>query len=99
MGKATDVHPISCSLYLLAVETRGPLKFGTETLTYVTCARVCLEVAAADGRTARGWGETPLSVQWVWPSSLPYGERHEALKRFCVMLAEAWASTRSPWCL
>jgi L-alanine-DL-glutamate epimerase-like enolase superfamily enzyme len=68
-----------------------PLKFGPETLTYVTCARVCLEVAADDGRTARGWGETPLSVQWVWPSSLSYGERHEALKRFCVMLAEAWA--------
>jgi L-alanine-DL-glutamate epimerase-like enolase superfamily enzyme len=32
-----------------------------------------------------------LSVQWVWPSTLSYGERHEALVRFCALLAEAWA--------
>jgi L-alanine-DL-glutamate epimerase-like enolase superfamily enzyme len=44
-----------------------------------------------DGRVAYGWGETPLSVQWAWPSELSYGERHEAMQRFCLMLAEAWA--------
>lgn len=41
---------------------------------------------------AEGWGETPLSVQWVWPSATPYEARHETLKRFCRELASAWMS-------
>jgi L-alanine-DL-glutamate epimerase-like enolase superfamily enzyme len=91
MGKATDVHPISAALHFLPVETRVPLKFGPETLTHVTCARVRLTVSDRARRTAEGWGETPLSVQWVWPSELPYQERQEALQRFCIALTEAWA--------
>ena len=91
MAKATDIRPASVSLYFLPVETRVPLKFGPETLTSVTCARVCMRVADGNGQTAEGWGETPLSVQWVWPSNLSYGERHQALKIFCMMLAQAWA--------
>ncbi|MHB1033113.1 MAG: enolase C-terminal domain-like protein [Pirellulales bacterium] len=91
MSKPTDVRPVATTLYFLPVETRVPLKFGPETLTSVTCARACVRVADARGRTAEGWGETPLSVQWVWPSRLSYAERHETLKRFCVRLAAAWA--------
>jgi len=88
----TDIRPVGATLYFLPVQTRVPLKFGPETLTYVTCARVRLTVADASGRTAQGWGETPLSVQWVWPSQIAYEERHQVLKRLCVLLAEAWAS-------
>jgi L-alanine-DL-glutamate epimerase-like enolase superfamily enzyme len=91
MGKSTDIRPISAKLYFLPVETRVPLKFGTETLTYITCARVEMTVADAEGRSATGWGETPLSVQWVWPGALGYEERHQALKQFCEMLTAAWA--------
>jgi L-alanine-DL-glutamate epimerase-like enolase superfamily enzyme len=68
-----------------------PLKFGGETVTYVTCARCRVTVVDRAGRTAEGWGETPLSVTWVWPSALSYEERHEAMKSFCEKLAEAWA--------
>ncbi|TEU11749.1 MAG: hypothetical protein E3J25_07760, partial [Anaerolineales bacterium] len=92
MGKVTDVRPVAVSLYFLPIATRMPVKFGPETLTHVTCARVRLAVADAEGRPAEGWGETPLSVQWVWPSGLTYGQRQEALKEFCMALAEAWAS-------
>jgi len=92
MAKPTDVRPVATSLYFLPIETRMPVKFGPETLTQVTCARARLVVADAGGRTAEGWGETPLSVQWVWPSGLTYGERHQALREFSVALAEAWAS-------
>ena len=90
MGKETDVRPMAVSLYFLPVETRVPLKFGPETLTSVTCARVRMRVEGAEGRTAEGWGETPLSVQWVWPSHLSYKERHTALKDFCIELAKGW---------
>ncbi len=91
MSKTTDVRPIGAELFFLPVYTRVPLKFGPEVTTYVTCARVRLRVADAQGRTADGWGETPLSVQWAWPSTLGYEERHEAMKALCVALAEAWA--------
>src|SRR4051812_34712893 len=91
MPKPTDVRPVSAALYFLPIRTRMPLKFGPEVTTEVTCARVRLSVADAQGRTAEGWGETPLSVQWVWPSTQSYEARHEVLKRFCVDLAAVWA--------
>jgi L-alanine-DL-glutamate epimerase-like enolase superfamily enzyme len=91
INKAADIRPVSAALYFLPVNTRLPLKFGPETLTYVTCARVRMQVTDEQGRVVAGWGETPLSVQWVWPSQLSYEERHETLKRFCLILAEAWA--------
>lgn len=92
MKKITDIIPISATLYFLPVETRVPLKFGSETLTAVTCARVMMRVRKANGEIAEGWGETPLSVQWVWPSQLSYNERYEALKDFSLKLTEAWGA-------
>ncbi len=95
MGKPTDIHTVGAALYFLPVQTRIALKFGTETLTQVTCARACVKVSDEQGRTAEGWGETPLSVQWVWPSAAAYADRHDALKAFCVELTELWASIRT----
>jgi L-alanine-DL-glutamate epimerase-like enolase superfamily enzyme len=91
MSKSTDVRPIAAELYFLPIKTRMPLKFGPEITTEVTCARVKLTVQDVRGRTAEGWGETPLSVQWVWPSTLSYEARHEILKLFCTRLTQAWA--------
>ena len=91
MALSTDILIDEVALRFLPVETRVPLKFGTETLTSVTCARVCMTVSDSTGRSAQGWGETPLSVQWVWPSALGYEERHTALRDFCVELAGAWS--------
>ena len=91
MSKPTDIRPIGAELFFLPVYTRVPLKFGPEVTTYVTCARARVRVADGSIRTADGWGETPLSVQWAWPSTLGYEERHEAMKALCVALAEAWA--------
>jgi L-alanine-DL-glutamate epimerase-like enolase superfamily enzyme len=89
--KPTDVRVTGVELYLLPVTTRVPLKFGTETLTTVTCARVRIFLAGRDGRTASGWGETPLSVQWAWPANFAYADRHDAMIAFCRRLAQAWA--------
>jgi L-alanine-DL-glutamate epimerase-like enolase superfamily enzyme len=88
----TDIRPVAVDLYFIGVRTRVPLKFGPETLTSVICARACMTVADVQGKTAQGWGETPLSVQWAWPSSLGYQERCDAMRHFCRMLAEAWAN-------
>ena len=92
MSKATDIRVVGARLYFLPLQTRVPLKFGTETVTSVTCARGCIRVADRQGRVAEGWGETPLSVQWVWPSATPYERRHDMLRRFCVTLTKAWTA-------
>ena len=92
MNKRTDIQIISATLRFLPVETRVPLKFGTETLTSVTCARASILVTNGNGRTGEGWGETPLSVQWVWPSELSYEERYQALYDFTVKLCSEWVS-------
>jgi L-alanine-DL-glutamate epimerase-like enolase superfamily enzyme len=89
-SRSTNIRPVAVSLYFLPIKTRVPLKFGPEITTEVTCARVKLTVADAAGRTAVGWGETPLSVQWVWPSNLTYDERHQALCRLSKQIASAW---------
>lgn len=91
MPKSSDIRPQAASLYFLPVQTRVPLKFGTETLTQVTCARVELQVVDREGQVARGWGETPLSVQWVWPSAISYTERQQSLMDFCRTLTRTWA--------
>lgn len=85
--KATDIQVVGVELYCLPVKTRVPLKFGAETLTEVTCARARVSVKGSLGRQAEGWGETPLSVQWVWPSQAPYAWRFAALKEFCLQVA------------
>ena len=82
-------------VYLIPVQTRMPLKFGRETLASVTVLRVTMEIADDKGRKAEGWGETPLSVQWVWPSPVPYSSRHDSLVRFAFDLAHGWAGYKA----
>ena len=77
-----SVQIIDASLHFLPVEMRVPLKFGSQVLTNVVCARACLKVQGTDGKTAVGWGETPLSVGWVWPSTIGYEARESALQTF-----------------
>jgi len=90
--KPSDVKVIETQVWFLPVEARIPLKFGTETLTHVTCARVRVTVEDRNGKTAHGWGETPLNVQWVWPSEMPYADRDRALKTFVRRIARAWVN-------
>ncbi|MEI6422714.1 MAG: hypothetical protein WCP55_10880, partial [Lentisphaerota bacterium] len=91
MSKSTDIRPVSAELYFIPVKVRVPLKFGAETLTSVVCARVKLGVEDKSGNQSFGWGETPLSVPWVWPSELSFEYRETALKDFCIKLAKAWS--------
>ena len=90
MAQPTDIRIVDFSLQFIPVQTRMPLKFGTEVLSSVTCARVCVIVENNLGQKVEGWGETPLSVQWVWPSEIAYAVRHDALIEFCELLAKRW---------
>ncbi len=90
MAQTTDARVTRTELHFIPVQTRVPLKFGTEVVTGVTCARTRLTIRDQAGRTASGWGATPLSVQWVWPGTLPYDLRHAALKEFMLLLGKAW---------
>lgn len=92
-SKPTDIRVTRAELYLLPVRTRMPIKFGPEVLTDVTCARVRLTVENKTGQTADGWGETPLNVQWAWPSSLTYAERHDRMVTLCHRLTSAWVES------
>lgn len=67
-----------------------PLKFGTEILSSVTCARVKVTVQNKLGEQSHGWGETPLSVQWVWPSNTEYSIRYDSLLEFCEFIKIRW---------
>ncbi|MGB7329301.1 MAG: enolase C-terminal domain-like protein [Rubripirellula sp.] len=94
--KPTDVRVDSVKIHYLPVRMRMPLKFGPESVSSVTCARVAVTVVGADGKTATGWGETPLSVTWAWPSAtMSYADRYQAMTEFCGQLAAAWQSESS----
>ena len=93
MTKPTDVQISEIEYFFLPVEMRMPLKFGAESVRSVNCLRVAVTVTGIDGGQATGWGETPLSVTWAWPSAtLSYAERYEAMVSFCHALAEDWSS-------
>ncbi|HEV7215456.1 MAG TPA: hypothetical protein VGP33_10065, partial [Chloroflexota bacterium] len=99
MTKSTDVHTTAATLYFLPLDARLPLKFGraisgpsTASPLQSVSVRVRLRLEDARGRSAEGWGETPLGVQWAWPSDVPLAERQETLQKFCVELTHAWAA-------
>jgi L-alanine-DL-glutamate epimerase-like enolase superfamily enzyme len=92
MPNKADIQITNANLTFLPIQTRVPLKFGSEVLSSVTCARVNITVEKENGAFGKGWGETPLSVQWVWPSDISYGERLDALLAFSEKLLRAYSS-------
>jgi len=92
MHKDSDIRVTGVRVWFLPVETRMPYKFGSATLTRVTCARVAVTARDGRGRVKTGWGETPLSVGWVWPGEGPsLSARESALQEFVLLLARAIA--------
>ena len=93
LAKTTDIRVREAALYFLPVKMRVPLKFGSQTVTGALCARARVVVEDRSGRRAEGWGETPLSVAWVWPSALGWEERERRMSDFCVVLAREVAAS------
>lgn len=101
MGMSTDVRVTAVTLYFLPIRSRLLLKFGraisapgkaAEASVQPICVRVRLRVENAQGRSAEGWGETPLGVQWAWPADSPLVERQATLEALCRELAAAWST-------
>src|SRR5881227_70237 len=80
--KPSTIAVKETELFLLPVHNRVPLKFGAQVVTGAVCARVRVRVEDRQGRSAEGWGETPLSVAWVWPSALTWDEREQRMIDF-----------------
>lgn len=87
MPKSTDIRVRETALYFLPYAHRVPLKFGAQTVSKITAARARVVVVDRQGRSAEGWGETPLSIAWVWPSTLDWDERERRMREFCCLLA------------
>lgn len=92
MSKLTDVRVVEAKIYFIPAHMRTPLKFGSQVIESISCARAEVTVENRAGRRATGWGETPLSVGWSWPAPLPFIEREKAMQQFCVELAAAWSA-------
>ncbi|MFM9009861.1 MAG: enolase C-terminal domain-like protein [Planctomycetota bacterium] len=93
MARDSDVRVTGAALWLLPVRMRVPLKFGAQVMTSVTCARVAVEVEARGGQRAVGWGETPLSVVWGWPSNADFGAREQAMIRLAAACCRGIVAT------
>lgn len=91
MSLGSDVRSVAVELYLLPVATRVPLKFGASVVQQVSVARVKMTVEDRRGVRAEGWGETPLSVAWGWPSTYDYVERQKRFESLARDLTKAWA--------
>lgn len=90
--RSTDVRPVAARLHVRPVRTRAPLQFGRHVLTSVDLVHVEVDVEGRDGRRARGVGETPLNVEWAWPSDLPHAVRRAAMIDLSVALTRAWGA-------
>ena len=87
MPKTSDIRIREAQLHFIRTTLRVPLKFGAQVVERALCARVRVVVEDRTGRTAEGWGETPLSVAWVWPSPLSWEEREGRMVAFCKVIA------------
>jgi len=93
VSNSTDIIVRETELFFLPTQLRVPLKFGAQVVTQALCARVRVRVEDRLGRSAEGWGETPLSVAWVWPSALSWEEREERMSAFTRRVAEELPKT------
>lgn len=89
-----DITLKETELYFIPVTMRFPLCFGGGEVSSVTCLRVKAVVEEASGsRSASGWGETPLNIQWAWPGEGSFSKKEEALKEFSVKLSHVWINS------
>ena len=93
MSFPSDIKVIDF-LRIYSVKTDASAKFGAEVLLHGYLCDVKVTVQNKLGEQAHGWGETPLSVQWVWPSHTEYSIRYDACW-VCKFIKIRWESLDS----
>lgn len=88
--KQYDITISQVKVHYIQYQNRVPLKFGHEVSTGGELVCVTMQVTDCTGRSASGYGETPLGAAWSWPSPLPQSRRVERMKEFCNLLGKAW---------
>ena len=88
MTRPTDVRPVAAALYFLPVQTRVPLKFGPETLTSVTCARVRLRVEDRQAGQPRAGARRRSACSGCGRAACPTRRGEQRPARFLRALAE-----------
>src|SRR6056297_587105 len=83
-----DIKIVSLSIYYLPVKARIPLRFGFESMTDIECLRVKAIVENGRGRIEAGWGEVPLSMQWLWPACCSIQDRLSYMKKAVTACAD-----------
>lgn len=86
-----DVSIVKVETVFYEYNNRVPLKFGHEVSTGGETVCVCTTVRTQDGRSASGYGETPLGAAWSWPSELGNAHRTMRMREFCEILRKAWS--------
>jgi hypothetical protein len=69
---------------------RVPLKFGKEISTGYDTVKVKMIVEDANGNRGIGWGESPLSPAWAWPSTESFAGRLEKMRVCCRNFCKLW---------
>ena len=97
MPHSTDIRVAACDVYFLPISFRVPLKFGPEVTTHVFCLRTRVTLKDRAGRSAQGWGETPLAVSWTWPTpDVTVAERTRRMQDFSLRLARRLVDFDAP---
>lgn len=87
-----DIKVTDCELWFLPLVLRVPLKFGSEVSTGFDSVRVRMTVEDKYGKRSSGFGESPLSPAWAWPSEESFAGRLEKMRSICRKLASLWKS-------
>ena len=90
------IEVVGAEVEFIPAPLRTPLKFGAEVTEFLRCARARVILSDGCGHTAVGWGETPLSAAWAWPSNLSFGERERVMCDYCRLTAEKLIGRSDP---
>ena len=90
------IEVVGAEVEFIPAPLRTPLKFGAEVTEFLRCARARMILSDGCGHTAVGWGETPLSAAWAWPSNLSFGERERVMCDYCRLTAEKLIGRSDP---
>jgi L-alanine-DL-glutamate epimerase-like enolase superfamily enzyme len=95
-ARGTDVRIDEIAVAYEEHRYRVPLKFGGTTTDRVTILNVRCVVSTKRGKSARGFGSTPMGNVWSWPSrTLSYDQTLQAMQALVGRVRDLTAGNRT----